>query len=69
MAKKKVETKPSVKNSLGLKEDEYNNYLAVTSKAKEKIKAHKRNVAAREAAVAKLAQLGITEADIRAMGL
>ena len=65
MAKKKVTTKTT--NSV--EQQEYNNYLAVSSKAKEKIKAHQDAIAAKEVAIAKLAKLGITEADLRAMGL
>jgi hypothetical protein len=58
MAKKKTETK---------KVD--SNFENVSSKAKLKIKEHKDAVVAREIAVAKFAKLGITEADLKAMGL
>lgn len=65
MAKKKVTTKTT--NSA--QQEGYNNYLAVTSKAKAKIQAHKDAIAAKEVAIAKLSKLGITEADLKAMGL
>jgi hypothetical protein len=58
MAKKKTETKKV--NS---------NFENVSSKAKLKIQEHKDAVIAREIAVAKFAKLGITEADLKAMGL
>ena len=58
MAKKKTETK---------KID--SNFENVSSKAKLKIQEHKDAVVAREIAVAKFAKLGITEADLKAMGL
>jgi hypothetical protein len=58
MVKKKTETKKV--NS---------NFENVSSKAKLKIQEHKDAVVAREIAVAKFAQLGITEADLKAMGL
>lgn len=69
MPKKKTNVNNSPKNTLGMAEEEYNNYLAVTSKAQAKIQAHKDAIAAKEIAVAKLAKLGITEADLKAMGL
>ncbi len=65
MAKKKVETKVAK----SVKQEEYNNTLAVVSKAQGKIMAHKDAIAAKETAIAKLAKLGITEADLKAMGL
>lgn len=65
MAKKKVTTKTT--NSV--EQQEYNNYLAVSSKAKAKVQANKDAIAAKEVAIAKLAKLGITEADLKAMGL
>jgi hypothetical protein len=65
MAKKKIESKVTK----SVQQEEYNNTLAVVSKAQSKIKAHKDAVAAKEAVIAKLAKLGITEADLKAMGL
>ncbi len=52
-----------------MEESEYNNYMAVTTNAKEKIKAYEDSIEAKEVAFAKLAKLGLTEADLKAMGL
>ena len=64
-----IDAESGVDSNKAMEESEYNNYMSVTANAKEKIKAYEESVAAKEVAFAKLAKLGITEADLKAMGL
>ena len=71
MAKKKVKIPSVIDNGVSreMTAQELEAYGAVNSEARDVINARIEEIKKREAAIAKMAALGLTESDLKAMGL